>query len=116
GYRLRGKTAIRRGPNAGWRPMASSIKATPQAEETPEKDVSETAPGSPLLDLSNAVVKKLIRFAKKRGYLTHDQINSVLSSEEVKSEQVEDVLAMCSEMGVNLFDTEQSSEACEEPR
>jgi hypothetical protein len=49
----------RRGPNAGWRPMASSIKATPQATETPEKDVSETAPDSPLLDLSNAAVKKL---------------------------------------------------------
>jgi RNA polymerase primary sigma factor len=63
--------------------MASSIKATPQATETPEKDVSETAPDSPLLDLSNAAVKKLIRFAKRRGYVTHDQIDSVLPSEEV---------------------------------
>ena len=98
GYRLRGKTAIRRGPNAGWRPMASSIKATPQEKETPEKDVSETAPDGPLLDLSNAAVKKLIRSAKKRGYVTHGQINSVLSSEEVNSEQIEDVLAMFSEI------------------
>src|SRR5262245_3638271 len=96
--------------------MASSIKATPQAEETPEKDVSETAPDSPLLDLSNAAVKKLIHFAKKRGYVTHDQINSVLSSEEVNSEQIEDVLAMFSEMGVNVVETEEPSEEGEEPR
>ena len=48
----------------------------------------ETVPDSPVLDLSNAAVKKLIRSAKKRGYVTHDQINSVLPSEEVNSEQI----------------------------
>ena len=79
--------------------MASNIKATPQEEEVPEKQAPETAPDSPLLDLSDVAVKKLIRSAKKRGYVTHDQINSVLSSEEVNSEQIEDVLAMFSEMG-----------------
>src|SRR5262245_16156218 len=96
--------------------MASSIKATPQEEETPEKDVSETAPDSPLLDLSNAAVKKVIRPAKKRGYGTHDQSNSVLSSEEVNSEQIEDVLAMFSEMGINVVETEETSEEGEESR
>jgi Sigma-70 factor, region 1.1 len=80
--------------------MASNIKATPQEEEVPEKQAPETAPDRPLLDLSDAAVKKLIRTAKKRGYVTHDQINSMLSSEEVNSEQIEDVLAMFSEMGV----------------
>ena len=64
----------------------------------------------PLLDLSDAAVKKLIRTAKKRGYVTHDQINSVLPSEEVNSEQIEDVLAMFSEMGVNVVETEEASE------
>src|SRR5262249_40013167 len=96
--------------------MASSIKATPQEGETPEKDVSETAPDSPLLDLSNAAVKKVIRSAKKRGYVTHDQINSGLSSEEVNSEQLEDVLAMFSEMGINVVETEETSEEGEESR
>jgi RNA polymerase primary sigma factor len=96
--------------------MASSIKATPQEEGTPEKAVSETAPDSPLLDLSNAAVKKLIRSAKKRGYVTHDQINSVLSSEEVDSEQIEDVLTMFSEMGINVVETEETSEEGEESR
>src|SRR5919109_1428945 len=101
--------------------MASKTKAAAQKEkekeEAPEKEVSE-APDTPLplLDLSDAAVKKLIRTAKKRGYVTHDQINSVLPSEEVNSEQIEDVLAMFSEMGVNVVETEEPSEEGEESR
>ncbi len=87
--------------------------------ETPEKDAPETPDTPlPLLDLSDAAVKKLIRGAKKRGYVTVDQINSVLPSEEVNSEQIEDVLAMFSEMGVNVVETEETDsdeEAREEP-
>src|SRR5262249_22163067 len=75
--------------------------------ETPEKDAPDTPDTPlPLLDLSDAAVKKLIRGAKKRGYVTVDQINAVLPSEEVNSEQIEDVLAMFSEMGVNVVETE----------
>jgi RNA polymerase primary sigma factor len=74
------------------------------------------ASDSPLLDLSNAAVKELIRSGTKRGYVTHNQINSVLSSEEVNSEQIEDVLAMFSEMGVNVVETEEPSEEGEESR
>src|SRR5262244_1800720 len=97
--------------------MASKIQETPQKEEIPEKEGPETLPDSPLLDLSDAAVKKLIRSAKKRGYVTHDQINSVLPSEEVNSEQIEDVLAMFSEMGVNVVETEETSKKeGEEPR
>ena len=80
--------------------MASKTKVTPQKEEVPEKEGPETPTDSPLLDLSDAAVKKLIRSTKKRGYVTHDQINSVLRSEKVNSEQIEDVLAMFSEMGI----------------
>src|SRR5258705_11137129 len=88
-----------------------------EKEEAPEKEGAE-APDTPLplLDLSDAAVKKLIRTAKKRGYVTHDQINSVLPSEEVNSEQIEDVLAMFSEMGVNVVETEETSEEGEEAR
>ena len=68
--------------------MASKTEETPQKEEMQEKEGPETLPDSPLLDLSDAAVKKLIRSAKKRGYVTHDQINSVLPSEEVNSEQI----------------------------
>src|SRR6202140_471328 len=81
--------------------MASKTKVMPQKEEILEKEGRETPPDSPLLDLSNAAVKALIRTAKKRGYVTHGQINSVLPSEEVNSEQIEDILSMLSEMGVN---------------
>jgi RNA polymerase primary sigma factor len=106
--------------------MATKTKAAQkekEAPEVPEKEAAE-APDTPLplLDLSDAAVKKLIRTAKKRGYVTHDQINSVLPSEEVNSEQIEDVLAMFSEMGVNVVETEEASdeegereEADEEP-
>jgi RNA polymerase primary sigma factor len=85
--------------------MASKIKVTPQTEEMLEKDGPET----PLLDLSDAAVKELIRGAKERGYITHDQINALLSSEEVKSEQIEDILAKFSEMGVNVVDTKEAA-------
>ena len=100
--------------------MASKTKAAQkekEKEEAPEKEAPE-APDTPLplLDLSDAAVKKLIRSAKKRGYVTHDQINSVLPSEEVNSEQIEDVLAMFSEMGVNVVETEEASEDGEEQR
>ena len=65
-------------------------------------------PETPLLDLSDAAVKALIRSAKKRGYVTHDRINALLSSEEVKSEQIEIILAKFSEMGVNVIETEET--------
>jgi len=89
--------------------MTNKTKVTPQ-EEVLEKEGPETPPDRPLLDLSDAAVKTLIRSAQKRGYVTHLQINSVLPSEEVTSEKIEDVLAMFSEMGVNVVETEESSE------
>ena len=64
--------------------------------------LEKEGPETPLLDRSDAAVKELIRSAKKRGYVTHDQINTLLSSDEVKSEQIEDILAKLSEMGVSL--------------
>ena len=100
--------------------MASKTKAATkekEKEEAPEKEATETPDAPlPLLDLSDAAVKKLIRSAKKRGYVTHDQINAVLPSEEVNSEQIEDVLAMFSEMGVNVVETEEATEEGEEQR
>ena len=84
--------------------MASTIKVTPQKEKIPEK-VSETSPDRPVLDLSDSAVKGLIRTAKNRGYVTYDQINALLFSEEVNSEQIESILAKFSEIGVNVVET-----------
>ena len=64
--------------------------------------LEKEGPETPLLDRSDAAVEELIRSAKKRGYVTRDQINALLSSDEVKSGQIEDTLAKLSEMGVSL--------------
>src|SRR6478672_2622761 len=88
--------------------MASKINVMPQKEEMREKEGPETQSDRPLLDLSAVAVKELIRNAKKRGYVTHDQIDALLSSEEVKSEQIEDILANFSEVGVNVVDTKEA--------
>jgi Sigma-70 factor, region 1.1/Sigma-70 factor, region 1.2 len=97
-------------------PAKTALNATPKQEDVPKKEGPETPPDSPLLDLSDAAVKKLISRAKKRGYVTHDQINSLLSSEEVNSEQIEDILAMFSEMGVKVVETEDAKPEDEGPR
>ena len=94
--------------------MASKTEVAPQKQEVPEKEGPETPPDSPLLDLSDVAIKNLVRSAKKRGYVTHDQINSL--SKEVNSEQIEDILAMFSEMGVNVVETEEATEEGEEQR
>ncbi|WP_036258504.1 RNA polymerase sigma factor RpoD [Methylocapsa aurea] len=72
--------------------------------------VVETA-DSPLLDLSDAAVKRMIKLAKKRGFVTYAELNAVLPSEEVNSEQIEDILAMLNEMGINVTENEEQDEA-----
>ncbi len=86
--------------------MATKVKENDEAPEAeaPEKD-------SPLLDLSDAAVKKMIKVAKKRGFVTYDELNAVMPSQEVGSEQIEDVLAMLSEMGINVIETDEVEEA-----
>src|SRR5215472_12697673 len=100
--------------------MASTIKVTPQKEKIPENADSETPPDRPVLDLLDAAVNALVRNVKKRGYVTHDQINALLASEEVNSEQIETILAKFSEMGINVLETkearlEEEVETREEP-
>src|ERR1700719_4245361 len=75
---------------------------------TAEAETPETTGGDgPLLDLTDAAVKKFIKQAKARGYVTMDELNKVLPSEEVTSEAIEDTLAMLSEMGVNVVEAEE---------
>ncbi len=97
--------------------MATKTKPAPQKkekEEAPEKETPETpTPDGPLLDLSDAAVKKMIKLAKKRGWVSHEQINAVLPSEEVTSDQIEDVFAMLNEMGINVVEQEETEEAAE---
>jgi RNA polymerase primary sigma factor len=84
------------------------------SSNTAEAETPETTGGDgPLLDLTDAAVKKFIKQAKARGYVTMDELNKVLPSEEVTSEAIEDTLAMLSEMGVNVVEAEEDAEGGE---
>jgi RNA polymerase primary sigma factor len=87
--------------------MAMTAKAEEQTAaptEAPEKD-------SPLLDLSDAAVKKFIKTAKARGFVTLDALNAVLPSEEVSPDQIEDTMSMLSDMGITVVESEEPDEA-----
>ena len=72
-------------------------KAEDQSEET-------------TLDMSQTAVKKMIGEARERGYITYDQLNKVLPPDQVSSEQIEDVMSMLSEMGINIIEAEDAEE------
>ena len=65
---------------------------------------------SPVLDLSDAAVKRLIKAAKARGYVTLDELNSVMPSEEVTSDQIEDIYSMLADMGITVVESEEETE------
>jgi len=69
--------------------------------------------GAPLLDLNEASIKKLISRAKKRGYLTYDELNEALPQDQMSSEQIEDVMAAINEMGVNIVENEEAGDDAE---
>ncbi|MCY0147943.1 RNA polymerase sigma factor RpoD [Hoeflea sp. G2-23] len=87
--------------------MASKVK---EAADDTENEREGAAADGPLLDLSDDAVKKMIKTSKKRGYVTMDELNAVLPSEEVTSEQIEDILSMLSDMGINVVEEDEASE------
>jgi RNA polymerase primary sigma factor len=89
---------------------ASNKKAA--VKEAPAEDAENSEGGSdgPVLDLTDAGVKKMIKLAKQRGFVTYDELNEVLPSDEVSSEQIEDIMAMLTDMGINVVETEEESE------
>ena len=78
-----------------------------------ERGAVEVADG-PLLDLTDAAVKRMIKLAKKRGFVTYAELNAVLPSEEVNSEQIEDILSMLNEMGINVIENEEQDDPATE--
>ena len=62
------------------------------------------------LDMSQAAVKRMIAEARERGYITYDQLNAALPPEHASSEQIEDVMSMLSEMGINVIEDEDGAE------
>jgi RNA polymerase primary sigma factor len=88
--------------------MATKTAEAEDQEQTPAEPTD-----GPVLDMSDAAVKKLIKTAKARGFVTYDELNEVLPSEEVTSEQIEDTMSMLSDMGINVIDTDEAEEAPE---
>ncbi len=75
--------------------------------EKPEGD------GAPVIDLNEASLKRLIAKAKKRGWLTYDELNAALPQDQMSSEQIEDVMSALSDMGINIVENEDSAEEAE---
>jgi RNA polymerase primary sigma factor len=61
---------------------------------------------APLIDLNEASIKKLIARAKRRGVITYDELNEALPQDQMSSEQIEDIMAAISEMGVNIVEND----------
>ncbi|GER03968.1 hypothetical protein JCM17846_16500 [Iodidimonas nitroreducens] len=65
---------------------------------------------SPILDMSEASVKKMISRARERGYISYDEINKALPSDEISSEKIEDIMSLLSEMGINVIEGDEPEE------
>ena len=79
-------------------------------DDTEAPEAQGDSSDSPILDLSDAAVKRMIKLAKARGFVTLDELNAVLPSEETSPEQIEDIMAMLNEMGINVVESEEESE------
>ncbi len=98
-------------------PKETQQKPQTEPEEKPtvedgntEAEVPEAGQDSPLLDLTDAAVKRMIKTAKARGYVTLDELNAVLPSDEVTSDQIEDIYGMLAEMGITVVESEEETE------
>ena len=88
-----------------------ATKPVKQAETT---ERTEEQADSPILDSLTAPVRKMVARGKERGYVTYDELNKALPSDEVNSEQIEDTMTMLSEMGINVIESEESEESTTE--
>src|SRR5499425_2615969 len=99
-------------PGAAWSDVMANAAS---AEEQSAQRVEATEKDSPLLDLSGAAVKEFIKTAMARGYVTYNELNAVLPSEEVSSEQIEDTMSMLSDMGITVVESEDHEEGAAAP-
>ncbi len=111
---------LKKGKAAAAKALADAKKAPPAplvkpgAKIPPKKPGENETPGdadSPLLDMSDVGVRKMIARAKQRGYVTYDELNKVLPSDKTSSEQIEDTMAMLNEMGINVIESEEAEES-----
>ena len=86
--------------------MATKTQNTAEVNESQEENLD-----GPLLDALGVAVKKMVTRGRERGYVTYDELNAALPPDEVSSEQIEDTMAMLSEMGINVVESEETDEA-----
>jgi len=84
-----------------------------KAEAAAKKKTAPDSSDGPLLDMNDATVKKFIKQAKARGFVTYDELNKVLPSDQNSSEQIEDIMSQLSEMGINVVESEDDVEDSE---
>ena len=84
--------------------------ATKAAETVERTETREESGDGPLMDSLSASVKKMVQRAKERGYITYDELNQALPHDQVSSEQIEDTMAMLSEMGITVTENEEREE------
>jgi RNA polymerase primary sigma factor len=82
--------------------------------DTAETNEKQDGGDAPLIDLNEASIKKLMARAKKRGYITYDELNEALPQDQMSSEQIEDVMSAISEMGINIIENEEADEEDQE--
>ncbi len=87
-----------------------------KAQASEARDARDGNADGPLLDTMGAAVKKMVTKGKERGYVTYDELNAALPPEEVSSEQIEDTMAMLSEMGINVVENEEQEDAAAETK
>jgi len=99
-------------PSSGGSPKSPPkvVAKTAKKSAAPGDAQATPDPDAPLLDMSDAAVRKMITRSKQRGYVTYDELNRVLPSDKVSSEQIEDTMAMLSEMGINVIESEEQEE------
>ena len=104
-----------------WRPIATAPRETgrplllypfPHPRGSAEKieALQQSRHEKPLLDLSETAVRRFIKLAKRRGYVTYDELNEVLPFEKFSSEQIKDVINQLAEMGINVVGSEETQE------
>src|SRR4051812_2531482 len=81
-------------------------KTNTQAETDEKQDSGD----APLIDLNEASIKKLVSRAKKRGYVTYDELNDALPQDQMSSEQIEDIMSSLNELGINVVEAEEADE------
>ncbi|MBI2719061.1 MAG: RNA polymerase sigma factor RpoD [Rhizobiales bacterium] len=91
-------------------PQTEDQDAPAAADEGEAPEAVAEGSDSPVLDLTDAAVKRMIKLAKSRGFVTLDELNAVMPSEEVTSDQIEDIYAMLADMGITVVESEEETE------